>query len=79
MSTATTAFVRESREGDVLTASATEQTLAGKTGIYDVNVSNQDGRTIALFRGKSHRISGEVISGDNRWSNACPSHPTWNR
>ncbi|MYN30585.1 hydroxyphenylacetyl-CoA thioesterase PaaI [Duganella levis] len=54
-------YLSPGREGDVLTASATEQTLAGKTGIYDVNVSNQDGRTIALFRGKSHRISGEVI------------------
>ena len=37
------------------------QALAGKTGIYDVSVTNQDGRTIALFRGKSHRISGDVI------------------
>jgi acyl-CoA thioesterase len=54
-------YLSPGREGDVLTASATEQTLAGKSGIYDVNVRNQDGRTIALFRGKSHRVSGEVI------------------
>jgi hypothetical protein len=26
-------------------------------------VSNQDGKTIALFRGKSYRIKGEVIAG----------------
>lgn len=54
-------YLSPGREGDVLTAAASEQTLAGKTGIYDVEVRNQDGRTIALFRGKSHRISGEVI------------------
>jgi acyl-CoA thioesterase len=46
---------------DVLTATAVEQALAGKSGVYDVKVSNQDGRTIALFRGKSHRVSGEVV------------------
>ena len=49
------------REGDVLTADAVEQALAGKSGIYDVKVSNQEGRTIALFRGKSIRVAGEVI------------------
>jgi acyl-CoA thioesterase len=54
-------YLSPGREGDVLTATAVEQTLAGKSGIYDVKVSNQEGRTIALFRGKSHRISGEVI------------------
>jgi acyl-CoA thioesterase len=54
-------YLSPGREGDLLTATAIEQTLAGKSGIYDVKVSNQDGRTIALFRGKSHRISGAVI------------------
>ncbi|MTV41267.1 hydroxyphenylacetyl-CoA thioesterase PaaI [Duganella radicis] len=54
-------YLSPGREGDLLTATAIEQTLAGKTGIYDVKVTNQDGRTIALFRGKSHRVSGEVI------------------
>jgi len=54
-------YLSPGRESDVLTATASEQTLAGKTGIYDVTVTNQDGRTIALFRGKSHRISGEVL------------------
>jgi len=54
-------YLAPGREGDLLTATASEQALAGKTGVYDVTVSNQDGRTIALFRGKSHRLSGEVI------------------
>lgn len=53
-------YLAPGREGDLLTAEATEQALAGKTGVYDVKVSNQDGRTIALFRGKSHRVAGLV-------------------
>jgi acyl-CoA thioesterase len=34
--------------------------LQGKTGVYDVAVTNQDGRKVALFRGKSHRVGGTV-------------------
>ena len=54
-------YLAPARLGDVLRAEAVEQALAGRTGVYDIKVSNQDGRTIALFRGKSHRISGEVV------------------
>lgn len=53
-------YLAPGREGDVLTAEATEQALAGKTGVYDIKVVNQEGRTIALFRGKSHRVAGMV-------------------
>jgi len=31
--------------------------------VYDVTVHTRDGRLVALFRGKSARISGEVIAG----------------
>ena len=47
----------------MLTAEAIEQSLAGRTGVYDITVTNQDGKRIALFRGKSYRIKGEVIAG----------------
>jgi acyl-CoA thioesterase len=53
-------YLAPGREGDLLTAEASEQALAGKTGVYDVKVSNGEGRTIALFRGKSHRVAGMV-------------------
>ena len=53
-------YLAPGREGDVLSAEAVEQALSGKTGVYDVVVSNQEGRTLALFRGKSHRVSGMV-------------------
>ena len=53
-------YLSPGREGDLLVAEAVEQALAGKTGVYDIRVSNQEGRTVALFRGKSHRVSGMV-------------------
>jgi len=53
-------YVAPGREGEMLVAEAVEQALTGKTGVYDVKVSNQDGRLIALFRGKSHRVGGLV-------------------
>lgn len=56
-------FLASAREGDVLEAEAVEQSLSGRTGVYDVTVRTRGGKTIALFRGKSHRISGEMIAG----------------
>ena len=53
-------YLAPARLGDMLAAEAVEQALSGKTGVYDVKVSNQEGRTVALLRGKSHRIGGLV-------------------
>jgi acyl-CoA thioesterase len=50
--------------GDRLTALATEISLAGRTGIYDVTVKNQDGRVIAEFRGISRIIRGQLFQED---------------
>ena len=54
-------YLAPGRLHDVLTAEAVEQALTGKSGIYDVTVRNQDGRTVALFRGKSLRVGGDVV------------------
>lgn len=54
-------YLAPGRPGELLTAEAIERTLAGRTGIYDVDVRNQEGRVIATFRGKSHRIGGDVV------------------
>ena len=48
---------------DILTAEAIEQSLGGRTGVYDITVTNQHGTRIALFRGKSYRLNAEVIAG----------------
>lgn len=55
-------FIAPAREGELLEAEAVERTASGRTGVYDVTVSS-GGRTIALFRGKSHRLGGSVIPG----------------
>jgi len=54
-------FVAPAREGDVLTARAHERSVSGRTGVYDIEVNNQRGETIAYFRGKSYRVKGHVI------------------
>ena len=55
-------FLAPGREGDVLEAVAVERSAAGRTGVYDVTVSVVGGKTVALFRGKSYRIKGEVTA-----------------
>ena len=54
-------FVAPAREGDVLAAMARERSGSGRTGVYDIEVTNQRGETIAYFRGKSYRIKGHVV------------------
>jgi len=54
-------FVASARVGDVLTATAREISLSGRTGIYDVAVSNQNGEQIAQFRGTSYATSSNVL------------------
>jgi acyl-CoA thioesterase len=51
-------------EGDVLTAVAHEVQQAGRTGVYDVVVSKQNGQQIAVFRGRSYRMKGrQTVAG----------------
>ncbi len=58
-------FVRPGFAGDTLTATAIEQYKAGRNGIYDVAVTNQNNKTIAFFRGKSRVISKTGPLDDN--------------
>lgn len=54
-------FLKPGRLGDVLTCEGVEQLLQGRHGIYDMKVSNQRGEVVAVFRGKSAQIQGNVI------------------
>ncbi|WP_068639472.1 hydroxyphenylacetyl-CoA thioesterase PaaI [Thauera butanivorans] len=56
-------FIAPGKEGDTLRAEAVERSLSGRTGVYDITVRDGAGGIVALFRGKSHRIAGEVIAG----------------
>ena len=49
------------RLGDVLTAQCSEQAKAGRTGVYDVVVTNQQGQRVALFRGRSYTLKGKPV------------------
>lgn len=48
--------------GEILTATGEERSRGRRTGVYDITLTNQDGRTVALFRGKSYQVSGPVIN-----------------
>lgn len=54
-------FLAPGRVGDRLRAEAVELSLQGRSGIYDIKVTNQDGRAIAEFRGMSRAINGQLF------------------
>jgi acyl-CoA thioesterase len=54
-------FLAPVQSGDTLTAVALEQARAGRTGVYDVRVENQDGALVATFRGKSSTVKGHWV------------------
>jgi acyl-CoA thioesterase len=49
------------RLGDVLTARAVELSRSGRTGVYDIAVSNQRGEAVAAFRGRSYTMKGRPL------------------
>jgi len=55
-------FLMSAREGDELTAEARELWRTRRNGIYEITVSNQRGERVALFRGRSYRIDGQVTT-----------------
>lgn len=59
-------FLRPAHAGDVLTCEGAEQTLSGRHGIYDMRVNNQRGEVVAMFRGKSAVIAGNVFPEDDK-------------
>lgn len=54
-------FLAPGHCGDVLTAKAQQVSQGRRSGVYDVVVTNQDGKAIALFRGNSARIGGALV------------------
>jgi acyl-CoA thioesterase len=49
------------KQGDVLTATGSEVSKAGRTGVYDIAVNNQRGERIAVFRGRSYTMRGKPV------------------
>ena len=54
-------FLAPAKLGDRLTARAQERTRQGRSGIYDIQVTKQDGSLVAEFRGHSRNIQGHLV------------------
>lgn len=56
-------FLRSARLGDALVAEARERYRGRRSGTYDVSVTNQEGKLVALFRGQSHATGDPPVQG----------------
>jgi acyl-CoA thioesterase len=57
-------FLAAARAGDELTAEASELWRTRRNGLYEIIVYNQRAERIALFRGRSYRIDGQVVGAE---------------
>ena len=53
-------YLRPGRAGSVLTAQARLSAQSGRSGIYDVRITDAEGEVVALFQGQSREIGGSV-------------------
>ncbi len=56
-------FIAKVAPDAVLTADAREAAHTGRSGVYDVEVRDQDGALVGLFRGHSREVKGAVVPG----------------
>lgn len=54
-------YVRPAMLGDNLIAVAEEVSRGKRTGIYDIRITNQENKVIALFRGKSYQLDASIL------------------
>jgi acyl-CoA thioesterase len=54
-------FLAPAKAGDVLTARAFEVVQSGRTGVYDITVTNQRGEQVAMVRGRAHRMKDRRV------------------
>lgn len=55
-------YISPGRVNELLTASAVETALSGRSGVYDVTVTGEDGRIVATMRGLSRTIKGHLFT-----------------
>jgi acyl-CoA thioesterase len=56
-------FLAAAREGDELTADAVELWRTRRNGIYEITIVNQRSERVALFRGRSYQVDGQIVKG----------------
>ena len=54
-------FLAPVKRGDVLIADAVEVARTGRTGVYDIVVTNRAGARVALVRGRSARLGDRTV------------------
>ena len=57
-------FIESGNIGDLLTITATEESLRNKTSVYIIRVTNQHGKMIALFKGTGYRTAKLLVESD---------------
>ncbi len=58
---ASISFLSPAKVGEMLTAEAEERARNGRSGVYAVRVTADDGRTVAEFQGLSREIGGAIV------------------
>jgi acyl-CoA thioesterase len=58
-------FLEPVRSGAMLTATAQERSRRGRSGIYDVTVTDEDGTVVAEFRGRSRSLGQRLLDADS--------------
>lgn len=54
-------FLAPAHLGDLLTAHGHARHQGGRSGVYDIEVTNQDGKLVAVFRGRAARVKGHFF------------------
>ena len=58
---ASISFLSPAKLGETLVAEAEERARSGRSGVYAVRISADDGRTVAEFQGLSREIGGPIL------------------
>lgn len=62
-------FIHPAFKDDTLTATAEELHQGGRSGVYQIKVTNQNQQLIAIFKGNSARIKSSVLPEENALPN----------
>lgn len=54
-------FIAPAHRGQVLTAHGHARHQGGRSGVYDIEVNNEAGELVAVFRGRAARIKGNFF------------------
>lgn len=54
-------FLAPAYLGDLLTAVGQVRHQGGRSSLYDIEVANQDGKLVAVFRGRAARVKGHFF------------------